>query len=115
MSAQTADLSISVVESVDPVVAGSGSGNLTYTVTLTNSGPDTATNVRVEVLVRALPGLTSGLQNPSVGTLFGRRFWDVPSIASGVTRYFQFWYRAPGGPGGTGSNLSDGLQLSFCD
>lgn len=37
---QTADLSITKTDSPDPVVAGT---NLTYTVTVTNSGPDAAT------------------------------------------------------------------------
>lgn len=35
------------------------------------------------------------------------------AILAGSTWYFQFWYRDPsGGPGG--SNLSDGLSVSFC-
>ncbi|MEM1248194.1 MAG: hypothetical protein AAGK22_17605 [Acidobacteriota bacterium] len=78
-----ADLSIEVLESADPVIAGSGSANLTYTVTLRNAGPDTATDVRVEVLVRDLPGISSTLLTPSTGRIFGTRFWDVPSIGPG--------------------------------
>lgn len=35
--------------------------------------------------------------------------WIVP----GSTQHFQFWYRDPGGPGGTNFNLSDGYQVSF--
>lgn len=35
--------------------------------------------------------------------------WIVP----GSTQNFQFWYRDPGGPGGTTFNLSDGYQVSF--
>ena len=38
---QVADLSITKVEGADPVIAGT---NLTYTVTVTNSGPDPAAN-----------------------------------------------------------------------
>ena len=35
------------------------------------------------------------------------------AIGVGSTWYFQFWYRDPaGGPGG--SNLSDGLEVTFC-
>ncbi len=33
------DLAVSMTESVDPVVAGSGAGNLSYTVTVSNEGP----------------------------------------------------------------------------
>jgi hypothetical protein len=29
------------------------------------------------------------------------------------TRYFQYWYRNLGGPGGSGFNLSDGLRITF--
>jgi hypothetical protein len=36
------------------------------------------------------------------------------SIAAGSSYYFQFWHRDPGGPGGTGINLSDGLSVTFC-
>ena len=28
---------------------------------------------------------------------------------------FQLWYRDPGGPGGSGFNLSDGLWVTFCE
>ena len=35
------------------------------------------------------------------------------AIGAGSTWYFQFWYRDPLGPGGSGFNLSDGLAASF--
>lgn len=35
------------------------------------------------------------------------------AIVPGSTWRFQFWYRDPGGPGGTGFNLSDGLTAVF--
>jgi hypothetical protein len=35
-------------------------------------------------------------------------------ITAGSTWFFQFWYRDPAGPGGTGFNLSDGLNVTFC-
>ncbi|MFT4538949.1 MAG: hypothetical protein ACI841_000466 [Planctomycetota bacterium] len=35
-------------------------------------------------------------------------------ISSGDLWNFQFWYRDPQQPGGSGYNLSDGLQISFC-
>ena len=34
-------------------------------------------------------------------------------ILPGQTKYFSYWYRDPGGPGGTGSNLADGLSVTF--
>ncbi|MDP6762030.1 MAG: choice-of-anchor B family protein [Planctomycetota bacterium] len=35
-------------------------------------------------------------------------------IQAGDEWNFQFWYRDPGGPGGTGFNFSDGLNVHFC-
>ena len=35
-------------------------------------------------------------------------------ITAGSTWNFQFWFRDPMGPGGTGFNLSDGLEATFC-
>ncbi len=35
-------------------------------------------------------------------------------IQPGSTWYFQFWFRDPQGPGGSGFNLSEGLRLVFC-
>jgi len=34
-------------------------------------------------------------------------------IHPGSTWNFQYWYRDPAGPGGTGTNLSDGLSMTF--
>lgn len=36
------------------------------------------------------------------------------AILEGTTRNFQFWFRDPSGPGGTGFNLSDAVQVTFC-
>ncbi|MGK0216990.1 MAG: glucose/arabinose dehydrogenase [Planctomycetota bacterium] len=35
-------------------------------------------------------------------------------ISAGSTYYFQYWFRDPNGPGGTGFNFSNGLQALFC-
>ncbi len=35
-------------------------------------------------------------------------------ISPGSTLYFQYWYRDPAGPLGTGFNLSSGLSVTFC-
>ena len=35
-------------------------------------------------------------------------------VAPGVTWNFQYWYRDPAGPGGSGFNLSDALAVAFC-
>ncbi|MFT5051841.1 MAG: hypothetical protein ACI8QZ_003270 [Chlamydiales bacterium] len=36
-------------------------------------------------------------------------------ITVGSTWNFQFWYADPTGPGGTGSNATDGLEVTFCN
>lgn len=38
----------------------------------------------------------------------------LDAITAGSVYSFQFWYRDPGGPGGTGINLSDAVELEFC-
>ncbi len=46
---------LSTSESIDPVVAGSGTGNLTYVVTLANAGPSDASGVTLSEIL-TLPG-----------------------------------------------------------
>ena len=36
------------------------------------------------------------------------------AVVPGADWNFQFWYRDPNGPGGSGFNFSDGLAVSFC-
>jgi uncharacterized repeat protein (TIGR01451 family) len=45
MVVRQVDLAVSTMESIDPVIAGSGTGNLTYTITVTNNGPSDASGV----------------------------------------------------------------------
>ena len=75
-----ADLSIDVSDDADPVVAGD---NLTYTVSLTNAGPDAATGV---VLTSALPAGTSLVSTAGCGQdPAGAPSCSVGSIAVGAT------------------------------
>jgi len=55
---------------------------------------------------------------------FGQAFWSIdfnnpPSPIGQIfpfdTWNFQFWYRDPGGPGGTSFNLSDAMTVEFCN
>lgn len=36
------------------------------------------------------------------------------AVQAGSAVHFQFWYQDPGGPGGSGFNLSNGLTARFC-
>ena len=56
---QVADLSINKSDDVDPVAAGS---NVTYTITVTNNGPSTSTDV---VVTDLLPSQTSFVSESS--------------------------------------------------
>ncbi|MDX1408160.1 MAG: hypothetical protein R3330_08505, partial [Saprospiraceae bacterium] len=52
------DFSIDVMESDDPVVAGSGAGNLTHTVRITNNGPSDASYAEIDHVVTYPAGVT---------------------------------------------------------
>jgi uncharacterized repeat protein (TIGR01451 family) len=77
------DLQVTKVESIDPVVAGSGPGNLVYTVTLRNTGANTATNITVNDAL-TLPAGVSAVVTPSAGTWVSP-VWTVPTLAPGAT------------------------------
>ncbi|MEM7048398.1 MAG: hypothetical protein AAF604_02015 [Acidobacteriota bacterium] len=80
--ARSVDLGVSVVESVDPAVAGSGMGNLIYTVTASNGGPSDATGVVLENVLTLPTGVTVVSQVPSAGSLSGTT-WTLGSLPSG--------------------------------
>ena len=106
-SAQSADLSISVADSPDPVAAGS---TLTYTVTVTNNGPNAATNVAMTTVV---PQDTAGpaINTPPTGWTCtaapgspfpqGVQVCTVPSLAPTGTATFTVRVIPFGGPTGT--------------
>jgi uncharacterized repeat protein (TIGR01451 family) len=66
--AATADLSVSKVDSPDPVVAGS---NITYTISVTNAGPDATSNVSLPDPTP--PGTTFVSVTPGAG-------WTCPPL-----------------------------------
>ncbi|MEQ8995170.1 MAG: DUF11 domain-containing protein [Coleofasciculus sp. B1-GNL1-01] len=82
---QIADLSLSkTADNTDPSIGES----LTYTVTLRNDGPSTATNVAVTEQVPE--GLTFSSANPSQGSYDSNTgIWSVGTLASGATVRLQ--------------------------
>ncbi len=78
------DLEVAVAESTDPVAAGSGAGNLTYTVTVTNNGPSAATGVTLSEVLTLPAGVTTDSVTPSVGTFVGTT-WTLGNLASGAS------------------------------
>lgn len=68
-------------------------------------------------IVRILPPLMIA---PDGSAHYGPGFGDLPvSIVTGVvpgsgaTKRYQFWYRNPGGPCGSGFNLSNGYEITW--
>ena len=74
------DLTVAKVESIDPVIAGSGAGNLTHTITLTNAGPSTATSVTLSESLTLPAGVTLVSITPSQGT-FSTPTWSAGTLA----------------------------------
>ncbi len=82
---QAADLGITLVDQPDPVVVSS---NFTYFVTVTNRGPNTATNVTVS---QSLPRASYGYRVVNLTTSQGSRtiqndnvIWEIGSLAVGA-------------------------------
>ncbi|MCB1033022.1 MAG: DUF11 domain-containing protein, partial [Acidobacteria bacterium] len=83
-----ADLAVGIDESVDPVVAGSGPGNLIYTVTLTNGGPSSA-SLAVRNLVSFPAGVVVDSVTPSDGSFSGQS-WILSDFAAGGSATLTF-------------------------
>lgn len=73
------DLTISVTDSPDPVIAG---GAVTYTINVTNNGSDTALNVNIVDVVSSNIDVTSCNCNG----FGGFRFATFPAVAPGETK-----------------------------
>ncbi|GMV81277.1 MAG: hypothetical protein AMXMBFR7_24610 [Planctomycetota bacterium] len=82
---RTADLVnavVTVAESTDPVTAGSGAGNLVYTITVTNNGPSNASGVTLDVTPTLPSGVTLDDADASAGGYTGGT-WTLGSLAAG--------------------------------
>lgn len=69
------DLSLAVSESLDPVIAGAGPGNLEYVVSATNAGPSDARGVRIATLLNLPEGVVIDRVESREGVFFPG---DVP-------------------------------------
>jgi uncharacterized repeat protein (TIGR01451 family) len=83
------DIVVAKTESIDPVVAGSGTGNLTYTITVTNAGPSDATGIVIGEDLTLPAGVTFVSATPSVGTFVATTApdgtWTVGDLAAGAS------------------------------
>jgi uncharacterized repeat protein (TIGR01451 family) len=98
------DLQIAKTDDPDPVVAGN---DLTYTITVTNNGPDNATGVMV---TDTLPGdIIYQSDTPSTGTTSydsGNITWDVGNLAYGESATLTIVVTAPDFPDTLANNAS---------
>ena len=83
VSAIDVDLTVGIVESIDPVIAGSGIENLIHSVTVTNNGPADASGL-VLTYSSMLPAGVNAEISPSVGTLVDS-IWTVGNLAAGAS------------------------------
>ncbi len=86
-----ADLELAAAQSVDPVVAGSGAGNLVHTVTVTNHGPSDALATAVDIAVVLPAGATLDSVVPSAGG-WADPVWTVGDLASGASASVELVY-----------------------
>jgi uncharacterized repeat protein (TIGR01451 family) len=94
---ETVDLIVTQSESIDPVIAGSGPGNLTHIVTVTNNGPNDATGVEVtEALAFLSAGIVIDSITPSAGTSFSvipaPPTWTIGNLANGASATLTLVY-----------------------
>lgn len=69
-------------DSIDPVVAGSGVGNLVYTVTLVSTGSASADDVAIDVDLTLPSGVSLVAVTPSTGSWDGSE-WTLTTLGSG--------------------------------
>ncbi|HLX62175.1 MAG TPA: PKD domain-containing protein [Planctomycetota bacterium] len=80
------DLTLTVVSTPTTVVAGSGAGNLVYTLTLKNNGPSDASGVAVTNIQSLPSGVSYDSASPSAGSFDNTNgLWTVGNLANGAT------------------------------
>ncbi|MCP4661284.1 MAG: DUF11 domain-containing protein, partial [bacterium] len=77
------DLALSKSESGDPVVAGSGAGNLTYVVTVANQGPSDVSGVTVSEVLTLPAGVSLDEITPGAGS-YSEPTWSVGDLPAGA-------------------------------
>ncbi len=87
------NVALEIVESTESVEAGTGEGNLVYTILASNAGPQTATDVAIETLFDLPAGTFVSSSGSSTGTYVFQpqtssdllATWTIPSLGSGAT------------------------------
>lgn len=105
---------LTIAESDETAVAGSGSRNLTHVVTVTNGGPSRATAVEI-VMGQQLPaGVMVDQVIPAIGT-FADNQWSIPELGAGQSTTLTFLLTV--GPGALPGEdvISNGASLLSVD
>lgn len=81
-------LAVSIEESIDPVVSGSGAGNLVYTITVVNDGPSDASDIDILADLELPAGVTFDLASPDAGSTYTPTTapdgtWNIVTLAAG--------------------------------
>ncbi|NDJ85853.1 MAG: DUF11 domain-containing protein, partial [Chloroflexi bacterium] len=84
--------------------------NVTYTVTVTNNGPDTATGVRVQDTLPS--GITYVSDSASQGT-YAAGFWDIGTLTNGATATLNITVQVETGT--AGSTISNVAAIDAFD
>ncbi|HSB12623.1 MAG TPA: Calx-beta domain-containing protein [Blastocatellia bacterium] len=81
------DLKVTKAESADPVAAGGGPGNLTYTVKVKNVGLTVANGVMMSEMLTVPPGVTVDSVMANIGSVTGSSpsfTWNIGTLGVGV-------------------------------
>jgi uncharacterized repeat protein (TIGR01451 family) len=109
LTVTSADLSLT--KTIDDATPNVGQ-NVTYTITVTNSGPSTATGVAVEDLLPA--GITFVSATSTQGTyLSGTGIWSVGTVLSGTSKSLTIVATVANGAGS--ENVTNPAQVSSSD
>ncbi|MCP3904720.1 MAG: DUF11 domain-containing protein [Planctomycetes bacterium] len=86
-----ADIALSKTESVPTVIAGSGPGNLTHVVTVTNNGPSDASGLEITDAIILPSGVTIDSVTPSLGS-FTDPVWSISTLPVGASETLTIVY-----------------------
>jgi uncharacterized repeat protein (TIGR01451 family) len=109
ITVQSADLS--VMKDVDDANPDEGD-TITYTITVANGGPDTATNIEITDILPA--GVTYSSDTPSQGSYDDvTGVWSVGTLANGASATLDIEVTVDGGTGG--STITNNAELTAVD
>jgi len=107
-------IALDVTGSTETVIAGSGSENLTYVITATNSGPSTATGITITQAQILPSGTAVGNTTVTLGS-FEQSTWTIPVLRSGESATLSISYTVEGTALGGIGTISGSATLTSVD